>query len=188
VKGACFLLLTLCGVSLMPGAASADTARSTAQQTSPESAANPVSDHPQNSEHTAPADRGRSQKDGYSASGRRDNREVSRKNHPPSSTATKNDRPKQLPNNRKRSSSGNAMNAHQPRSNTRTTATKSALIQWDSKHSVLPVRTASVSRPAAPSPSNARHRGANPAVIGGSANSYGGNSGAINGTRVHRRP
>ena len=51
-----------------------------------------------------------------------------------------------------------------------------------------PVRPPSASRPSVPAPSNVHHRGPNPATIGGAANSAAANSGAINGTRISRKP
>jgi len=50
-----------------------------------------------------------------------------------------------------------------------------------------PVRRANVIRPTGPSLNNARHRGAGPAAISGSAN-YARNTSAVNGTTVRRRP
>ncbi len=49
-----------------------------------------------------------------------------------------------------------------------------------------PVRPQTVSRPPVPTPSNVRHRSPNPATVGGAANA--GKSGAINGTRMSRKP
>lgn len=49
-----------------------------------------------------------------------------------------------------------------------------------------PVRPQMVSRPPVPTPSNVRHRSPNPATVGGVANA--GKSGAINGTRMSRKP
>ena len=49
-----------------------------------------------------------------------------------------------------------------------------------------PVRSQTLSRPPVPTPSNVRHRSPNPATVGGAANA--GKSGAINGTRMSRKP
>jgi len=51
----------------------------------------------------------------------------------------------------------------------------------------LPVRARTISSFAAPSPPSARHRGANPAIVGGIANMKTRNM-EINGTLVSRRP
>jgi hypothetical protein len=57
-------------------------------------------------------------------------------------------------------------------------------------HTSPPERVAPqpVSRSLNPPPSNTRHRGSNPAVVGGSANSASSNTAALNGTRMNRRP
>ena len=80
------------------------------------------------------------------------------------------------------------MNLHQPGSDKSGGAAKGGLIQNETVHNALPVRPSSVVRPTAPSLNNVRHRGPNPAVIGGSANSDRRNTGAINGTRMNRKP
>ena len=49
-----------------------------------------------------------------------------------------------------------------------------------------PVRAHTVSCPPVSTPSKVRHRSPNPATVGGPANA--GNSGAINGTRMSRKP
>jgi hypothetical protein len=59
-------------------------------------------------------------------------------------------------------------------------------IQHGTVNRALRVRP-NVVRPAAPPLSSVRHRGANPGVVSGSANSDGRNTGAINGTRMNRR-
>jgi hypothetical protein len=51
----------------------------------------------------------------------------------------------------------------------------------------LPVRSTSVVRPTVASLNNVRHRGLNLAVVGRSASNTG-NTGTLNGTRMHRRP
>jgi hypothetical protein len=52
----------------------------------------------------------------------------------------------------------------------------------------LPVQTSAAIRPGGPSLDNVRHRGANPAVIGGPGSSDSSNTGAVNGTRMKRKP
>jgi hypothetical protein len=107
--------------------------------------------------------------------------------HPPSrASLTKVNRPKQLPNSRRRSLPGNAL--HQPGSNKSGGAAKSGFIQNETVNIALPVRTPSVVRPTVPSFNNVRHRGPNPAVVAGSMNSDRRNTGAINGTRMNRKP
>jgi len=100
-------------------------------------------------------------------------------------------RSKQLPTSRKRPLPRNAASLRQPTSARSAAAAKSALIQNETAKHALPVRSTSF-RPSVaslnPLPNNVRHRGSNPAVVGGSANSGKSNTGAINGTGMHRRP
>jgi len=110
-------------------------------------------------------------------------------NHPPRrASLTKANRPKQRPNSRQPSVPGYAMNLHQAGSNKSGGAAKGGLIPNEPVHSALPVRAPSVVRPIAPSFNNVRHRSSNPAVVGGSPNSHSRNIGAINGTRMNRKP
>ena len=108
-------------------------------------------------------------------------------NHPPSrGILTKVNRPRQLPRSRQRSLPGNAL--HQPASNKSGGAAKDGLIPNETVNNALAVQTPSVVRPAVPSLNNVRHRSANPAVVGGSPSSHSSNTGAINGTRMTRKP
>ena len=137
----------------------------------------------------APADGGETQTAGKPSDEQRDHRHVSDKNHPRSrASLTKANRPQQLPNNRQRSTSGNAMNLHQPGSDKSGGAAKA-----DSSRTKQPTTPCLFGRqvssdPTVPSLNNVRHRGPNPAVIGGSANSDTRNTGAINGTQMNRKP
>ena len=109
--------------------------------------------------------------------------------HPPSrASLTKANRPKQLPNSRQRSLPGNARNLHQPGSDKSGGAAKGGLIRNETVNNALAVRTPSVVRPTVPALNNVRHRSPNLAVVGGSPNSHSSNTGAINGTRMNRKP
>jgi hypothetical protein len=87
-----------------------------------------------------------------------------------------------------RSTLGNAMNLHQPGLDKPGGAAKSGFIRNETVNNALAVRTPSVIRPTVPSLDNVRHRGLNPAVVGGSPNSHRRNTGAIDGTRMNRKP
>jgi len=107
--------------------------------------------------------------------------------HPPSrASLTKANRPKQLPNSRQLSLPGNAL--HQPGPDKSGGAAKSGLIPNETVNIALAVRTPSVVRPTVPPPNNVHHRSPNPAVVAGSVNSDSRNTGAINGTRMNRKP
>jgi hypothetical protein len=134
---------------------------------------------------------------GSSSKEQRYPRHVSHKNHPRSrASLTAPNHPKQLPNGRKRSIPGNAANLHQSGSGKSSDAAKSRLIQNETASKATPVRPPGTFRPTAaslnPSLNNVRHRGPNPAVVGGSAggsaNLNSSNTGVINGTRMHRKP
>jgi hypothetical protein len=124
-------------------------------------------------------------------------RHASDKNHPRSrARPTVANHPKQLPNSRTRSMPRNAANLHQPGSGKSGAAAKGGSIQNETASNATPVRPPGTVRPTAttlnPSLNNVRHRRPNSAVVGGSAggsaNSNSGNTGAINGTRMHRKP
>jgi hypothetical protein len=178
MKFICLLFLSLIvrmsWAALMPGTSYA----APSQQTSAESSAN-----------TASA--------GNPSNEQRDPRHASDKNHPRRrARLTAANLPKQLPNSRKRSIPGNAVNLHQPDSGKSGAAAKGALIQNETASNAMLVRPPGTVRPTAaslnPSLNNVRHRGPNVAVIGGSAggsaNLNSSNTGAINGTRMHRKP
>jgi len=168
------LVVTMSWAALMPGTGYA----APSQQTSAESSATtPVAGRP-SKEQRSP-------------------RHASDKNHPRSrASLTAANHPKQLPNGRKRSTPGNAANLHQPGSGNSGAAAKGRLIQNKTASNAIPVRPPGTVRPTAatlnPSFNTVRHRGPNSAVVGGSAggsaNLNSSNTGAINGTRMHRKP
>ena len=187
--GLLFLLLTMSSAALMQGTSYA----APSQQTSAERSPNPASNHPHDAEYAAPVDNGKHETGGKDSNAQRDARHASDKNHPRSrASLTAPNHPKQLPNSRKRSMPGNAMNLHQPGSDKSGGVAKGGSIQNEKVNNAPAVRPPSVVRPTVASLNNAlnnvRHRGPNPAVVGGSANLAGRNIGAINGTRMNRKP
>jgi hypothetical protein len=100
--------------------------------------------------------------------------------------------PKQLANGQKHSIPGKAANLHASPSDKAGGLATGGLIQNDGVNNAQRVRPTTLTRPNVaslnPLPNNMRHRGPNPAVVGGSANSNRINAGAINGTNMHRRP
>ena len=168
------LILTMSWAALKPGTSYA----APSQQTLAESSAN-----------TASA--------GNPSKEQRDPSHASDKNHPRRrARLTATNHPKQLPNSRNRSTPGNAVNLHQPGSGKSGAAAKGGLIQNETASNAMLVRPLGTVRPTRaslnPSLDNVRHRGPNPAVVGGSAggsaNLNSSNTGAINGTRMHRKP
>ena len=109
--------------------------------------------------------------------------------HPPiRASLTKANRPKPLPNSRQRSMPGNAMNSHPSGPNLTAGAANGGLIQNETVHNALAVRMTSVVRPNVPLPNNVHHHSPNPAVVSGTPNLHSSNAGAINGTRMKRKP
>jgi len=156
------------------------------QQTAAASAASTASDHAQGNPHAAPADGGKHQKDRNPSDRQRNHRQVSGRNHARSPATKTRDRRK-LSNNREHLPSGNAMDLHPTASGKSVDAAKGGPPQGKTVNNASRVRRPSVVGPSASVLNNARHRGANPAVIGGSAMSDK-NTGTINGNRVHRKP
>jgi hypothetical protein len=157
-----------------------------AQKRSLDGLKNAVSGHPQDPEHASWADVGKRQEDGKSLVEGRNRSRRSGTNHP-SSAASPKASAKSVSNKRQGTASGNAIGHHQSGSNKRGDLGKTGLNHGDTVHRSLHVRRAEVIRPTVPSLNIVRHRGANPAVIGGSAIPDR-NTGAINGNRVHRKP
>jgi hypothetical protein len=118
---------------------------------------------------------------------------ASGKNHPRNrASLTPATRLKSIPYSRKRSMPGNAINSHRPDSDKSGGAANGGLVRNEPVNNALPVRpTSAVRAPVAslnPSLNTVRHRGPNPAVVSGSANSLSRTTGAINGTRMNRKP
>jgi hypothetical protein len=121
---------------------------------------------------------------------------ASDKNHTRSRAGlTAENRPKQLPTSPKPTLPRNAAGPRQPASARPGGAGKGGLIQNETTGRALPVRPTRV-RPSVASlnpslnrlPNNVYHRRPNQAVVGGSTKSTRINTGAINGTGMHRRP
>ena len=155
----------------------------------PSSSANPASGHPGDTERTASPRDGRYQTRGKASDEQRKHGPASGPNHSLSrANLTKANHPKPIPNRSQHSLPGNAMNFHQPSLGKPSGAAKGGLIPNETVHNALPVRSSSIVRPAAQSLNNVRHRGPNPAVVGGAPEHHSSNTGAINGTRMNRKP
>jgi hypothetical protein len=189
MKASYLLFLTMSCAGLMDGTSYA----APSQQVSAEGSASTASGRSHDAESVAPADDGKRQKEESPSAGQSDEqkapRHASAKNHPRSRVSlTAVNRPKQLPNSRKRSLPGNAIGLHQLGSDKSGGAVTGELIHHETANNAPPVQPTSVVRPTVASLHNVRHRGPNPAVVAGSANSNSRNTGAINGTRMNRRP
>lgn len=180
MKAFFLLFLTILSTAVMPETARAYPSSPSTQQSS-EGAANIVSNHPRDAEHSAPARAGIRQKDGKPLDEQRDEHQVSGPNHPRNPATIPKGRPNEA-NSWKHLASGNTTNPQRLGPAKSVGAAESGSIRNETGNHVRPARRPSVIRPAAPSRRDVRHRGANPAVIGGPRNSGRGNNGAINGT------
>jgi hypothetical protein len=202
MKVLCFrfliLILTIgCAVWMQGTTYAAPSQQTSAESSAHEKSAKPASDRPhddvsQDPGRVAPADSGKP-KNGSISGDEPPDHQTSSKNLPRSRAGlTAANRPKQLPIGRKTSLSGNAMNLHPPGSDKSGGAAKGGFIKNEKVDSALTARPPSVARSTVaslnPLPNHGRHRGPNPAVVGGSANPASSNTGALNGTRMNRRP
>ena len=192
MKTTCLLFLTMSCITLMPGTGYAAPSQQTAvdRSTNVNSAA---TDHSHDAEHAAPLDDGKGQKERNPSAEQRAPGRASDKSHPRGrTTVTVANRPKQLASSRRSFISASAANLHQRASNSSGAAAKGGFTRKEAVKSALTVRQTSIVRPTVallnPSLNDARHRGPNPAVVGGSANSDGKSIGAINGTCMKRKP
>ena len=181
-----FLVLTVGCATLMPGTGYAASSQQTpARSPANEGSTNVAGDRSHDDHlHATPADDGKRRKE-ESPSGQQVPRRAAAQNRPRSrANLTVANRPKQLPLRRKRSKPPNATNPYPASLN------KSGDVangRNRTANNALPVRSTIVLRPTGASLNNVHHRGPNPAVVCGSASNTG-NNGALNGTRMHRRP
>lgn len=102
--------------------------------------------------------------------------------------AVKANRSRLIPYTRQHFTSGNNLNLHQAGS-AKPSAGPRGLSIHNEKFRISPaIRPPSVFQPVVPTRSTVRFRSASPVAIGGSANPSGQATGAINGTRINRRP
>lgn len=185
MKIACLIFMMIGSATLAPRIAYAVEPDQGAQQAASDGAAKTGRSH--DTEHGTRAEG--HPKDGNPSDGERFHRRVPDKKHWPSRVSVTKTTPREpSPNSRERSMSTNAANFHQPGPNRSGAVAKGVPIQNETVNDALPVRPSGVVRGTASSLNNVRHRAPNPAVIGGAANSQGKNTGAINGTRMNRKP
>lgn len=188
MKAAYLILLMIICPALAPGAACADASGFAYQQTSPVTAPNKLSEHPQNTEHTPAPGGEKNQQVVRSPNEQRDPRHAPGTEPPRDrKSVTTANRSKHGPNNREYSTSTNVTN-HQRSSSAKSEAAAKDGFTWtETVHNSQPVRPPAVARPAAPSLNNVRHRGVNPAIVGGPESSKTRNTGAIDGSHMNHR-
>lgn len=145
---------------------------------------------PSNANRAASARKENRQMDGKTATAAPDHSRTSEKNHARGHVGVPaTARPKQPLTNGEHTRSGRAINLHQPRPNRPSGVTSEGLIHnhGETPHHTQTVQPPNVVRTNAPSSSNVRHHGLNPALIGGPA-SLNTRGTSINGARMARRP
>jgi hypothetical protein len=182
MKTACLVLRMIGYAVLINGVTYAALADS-ASQPSSERSTNVLSG---NRTGDAISSRGETHRGGPSDAGR-DHRRASNQNHQRSHDSQEN-LPNRLPNRWESSMYRSAVNFHRPNSDKSRDAAESGLIQNRSVNNALRVRQPSIGRPTSLSANNPRHRGPNPAVVGGAANATTRDTGMLNGVSMHRRP
>ena len=130
--------------------------------------------------HTATTD-GPRQENTKTSDQQSDHAQTSEKHQPRHANSTKTDHV-QRPTRYEHSARRDAGNTHQIASNPPMLASKGKTVE-----PIRPIQPRPVARPVA-SPNNVRHRSPNPASVGGTAISASKNTGAINGSRIARKP
>jgi hypothetical protein len=184
------VLMLISSAMLMRGTAYAAPLSPVFQPAPLESAGKTESDHPGDTSHGSSADSEKDHMHGKPDDEQPDPHQVwetAVDRNPTNLSKVK--RPRQFPNPRERSASGNAMTLHHPAFCKPTSGAKGGFMQNETVKSTVPARPTSVVQPTAATLSSVRHHGPNPATIGGLGNSATSSiNGSINGTRMHRRP
>jgi len=180
------IFLTLGYAASAVGVAGAGQSVAAAQQAPSRSAPNAVGTRSHEADHAAPAADGTHV--GKPSEDQQNHRKVSGNKLPASSTSpSKANRRNEVPNRRERSASGDSKNSYRPGSDKSAGAAQNGLARNETLNHTPSNCGPSAVRPAVPLLSNVRHRGANPAIVGGAGNSNSRNTGALDGTHMNRR-
>src|SRR5271170_7504992 len=180
------IFLTLGCAAWTFGAAYPVKSVATAQQTTPASAGNAVGNHSRETEHAAAPDRGTHI--GKPSDDQQNHPKVSGNKAPtPSASLSKPSLRNELTNRRERFASQDSKNSYDPASNKSTGAAHNGLARNETVNHGPSNRAPSVVRPAVPSFNNVRHRGPNPAIVGGAGISSTRNTGVLDGTHMNRK-
>ena len=183
--GVIFLTLGCAAWTVSPASATQSVAAG--QQASPRSATNAVGKRSRAADHAAPA--GVRTQTGKPAEAQQNQRKVSG-NKPPTANASpvKSSHRNAVPDRRERFASAASKNSHRPGSDEYGSAAQNGSARNETVSHAPSNRAPSSVRPSMPSLSNVRHRGANPAIVGGVGTSNARNFGALDGTHMNRRP
>ena len=182
--GLIFLALG-CAASAV-GAAAVGQSVAASQQAPTRSAPNAVGNRSHEADHAAPAAGGA--RVGKPSDDQQNHRKVSG-NEPPTTKASpsKANHRNEVPNRRERSAAGNSESPHRPGSDKSGGVAQNGLARNETVRHAPSNRGLSAVRPSVPSLGNVRHRGANPAIVGGVRTSNARSSGALGGTHMNRR-
>jgi len=181
-------LIIGCAV-LMRGPAYAAPDTMTSQQASAASSSNAASHGPGEVGQAAPVTLEKQPAKGNSSDAPPMRRDVSREGRPRGrSNPTKTERFPQVSNNASRSMLGTTGNHEQPGSSALGRTAMGGPIRNQGVRHAFSVQPASGARFNTPTLNNVRHRSPNPAIVGGSGNITRKNDGALDGTRMPRKP
>jgi len=178
-----FLMLGCAAAVSATGAARAVTA---SQQAPSRSAADTVGNRSREADHAVPA--GDPTLSGKTPDAQQSHPKVSGKKAPAAKASlSKPSRRNEFTNKRERSASEDSKNSHGPGSDKPAGAAQNGLARNETVNHAPSHRAPSAVRPAVPALSTMRHRGANPAIVGGAGNSNTRNTTALDGTHMSRR-
>jgi hypothetical protein len=168
------------------GAAGAGQSVAASQQAPSRSAANAAGNHSRDAEHAAPAADGAHV--GKPSEDQQNRRKVSGNKPSTSNTSpSKANHRNEVSSGRARTASGNPENSNRPASAKSAGAAQNGLARNETVNRAASNRASGGVRAAVPSLSHARHRGPNPAIVGGVRNSNTRNTAALDGTHMNRR-
>ena len=180
------IFLTLGCAASAVDAAGAGQSVSTSQQAPSRSATDTVGNHLRGAVHTAQAEAGTHV--GKPSDDQQNPRKLSgNKSSASIASPSEANYRTEVPNGRGRSASRDPKNSDRSDSAKAAGAAQNGLARSETTNHAASNRAQGAVRPAVPSLGNVRHRGANPAIIGGAGNSNSRNSAALDGTHMNRR-
>jgi hypothetical protein len=188
MKGGWLLFLMIASTASLPATAH-DCQGSPAfqQYRVVESADSQIHNQSQNIREARTADSQQRNKDENLAAQKKERVHPAVKNRPPSHATKTKERPKQPPVSRKHVPSEVASDSQHSLPGKSGNAARTGVIQEPAARTAAR-RTPTLVQPNVPLISTVRHRGANPAVIGGAALASGKGASSISGTTAHRKP
>jgi hypothetical protein len=186
VKTVGLIFLTLGWAASAVGAAGVGQSVAASQQAPSRNVAGTVGNRSHEADHVAPAaDRAHV---GKPSDDQQNHRKVSGNKLPASNTSpSKSDHRNEVSSGRERSVRDDSKTSRRTGSDKSRGVAQNGLARNETTNHAASNRTPAVVRPAAPSLSNVRHRGANPAIVGGPGNSNTRNTAALDGTHMNRK-